>query len=222
MPIERPGLPNLHQVTPAIYRSAQPSDAGFVELERMGVRTVLSLRAFHADTLPIGSSLERERISFKSWHPEAEDVERFFRCVMDPSRHPVLVHCQHGADRTGMMLALYRIAAHGWSKDEAIREMVEGGYGFHSIWTNLVEYVRAVDVEELRELARISHHALLRSRQLARSGVVGSESILADHPGQLRSIRRQRLAPTALAQPRDGRGEKCELARRPSMPSVDS
>lgn len=156
VPIERPGLPNLHQVTPTIYRSAQPSDSGFVELERMGVRTVLSLRAFHADIFPIGSSLPRERISFKSWHPEAEDIERFFRCVMDPSRHPVLVHCQHGADRTGMMLALYRIAVQGWSKDDAIREMVQGGYGFHSIWTNLVEYVRAADVEELQELARRS------------------------------------------------------------------
>jgi protein tyrosine/serine phosphatase len=66
------------------------------------------------------------------------------------------VHCQHGADRTGMMTAIYRIAMEGWSKDDAITEMTEGGYGFHAIWKDLVEYVRELDVERLKREAGVS------------------------------------------------------------------
>ena len=44
------------------------------------------------------------------------------------------MHCQQGADRTGTMMAFYRIAVQGWPKDDAIAEMKNGGYGFHSIW----------------------------------------------------------------------------------------
>lgn len=149
-PLARTGLPNLHQLTPDLYRSAQPEAEGFAELERMGVRTVLSLRGFHDDALPADGALRYERISFKTWHPEEEDVVRFLRLVRDPACRPVLVHCQHGADRTGMMCAVYRIVEQGWSKDEALREMTAGGFGFHPLWQNLVAYVRALDVEHLR------------------------------------------------------------------------
>lgn len=152
-PIDRPGLPNLHQVTPTLYRGAQPDPEGFVELERMGVRTVLSLRAFHSDDLPTGSHLNEERISFKTWHPEREDVVKFLRIVTDESKQPVFVHCEHGADRTGMMLAIHRVVVQGWSKDDAIREMVEGGYEFHSIWQNVIDFVRELDVERVRREA---------------------------------------------------------------------
>ena len=52
--------------------------------------------------------------------------------------------------------AIYRIAVEGWSKDEAIAEMTRGGFGFHEIWKNLVEYVRELDVERLKREAGIT------------------------------------------------------------------
>lgn len=149
-PIERVGLPNLHQLSPQLYRGAQPTVEGLVELSRMGVKTVLSLRGFHDDPLPPDTTLDYERISFKTWHPETEDVVRFLRVVTDETKQPVFVHCQHGADRTGMMCAIYRIAVDGWSKSEAIREMTDGGYGFHPLWTNLVTFVEKLDVDAVR------------------------------------------------------------------------
>ena len=102
------------------------------------------------------AGLAYEHISFKAWHAEHEDVVRFLRIVADPARQPVFVHCQHGADRTGMMTAIYRIAVQGWSKEDAIAEMTEGGFGFHSIWTNLVEYVRKLDVDRLKREAGLT------------------------------------------------------------------
>src|SRR5581483_5041674 len=148
------GLPNFFRVSPTLYRGAQPTAEGMRQLREMGVKTVLSLRAFNEDDdLFPGQELEHERIRFKTWHPEDEDIVRFLRIVMDPKRAPVFVHCQHGSDRTGTMIAVYRIAVQGWTKEEAIREMTEGGYGFHPMWSNLKRYLRKLDVESLKQKA---------------------------------------------------------------------
>ncbi|HEX6273153.1 MAG TPA: tyrosine-protein phosphatase [Polyangiaceae bacterium] len=155
-PIAKPGLPNLHRVSDAYYRGAQPSAEGMRELERLGVKTVVNLRAVNSDRDEIGDAkLAYEHISFKAWHAEDEDVVRFLRIVTAPERQPVFVHCQHGADRTGMMTAIYRIAVEGWSKDDAVAEMTQGGYGFHAIWKDLVGYVRELDVERLKREAGV-------------------------------------------------------------------
>lgn len=158
--LERPGLPNLHRVTPVYYRGAQPTAEGMAELHRLGVRTVVNLRAVHSDRDEIGAlPLAYEHISAKAWHGEDEDVIRFLKIVTDPARQPVFVHCQHGADRTGTMTAMYRIVVQGWSKHEAIREMTQGDFGFHSIWKNLIEYVEQVDVEKIRKAAGLAKPA---------------------------------------------------------------
>ena len=148
------GLPNFFQVSPTLYRGAQPTAEGMRHLRTMGIKTVLSLRAFHEDEDPLpDDELEHERIRFKTWHPENEDVVRFLNIVTDPKRAPVFVHCQHGSDRTGTMIAVYRIAVQDWSKEAAIREMTEGGYGFHPMWSNLKRYLRKLDVESLKRKA---------------------------------------------------------------------
>jgi protein tyrosine/serine phosphatase len=152
--IQKDGLPNLHRVTDTLYRGAQPDEQGFRELRKMGVRTVVSLRSFHSDRKLIGSTrLAYEHIYMKAWHPEDEEVVRFLQIVTDPARQPVFVHCQHGADRTGTMCAIYRIAVCGWTKDEAIAEMTEGGFGFWEKWQNLVKYIRNLDVDALKRRA---------------------------------------------------------------------
>ena len=74
----------------------------------------------------------------------------FLKVATDPKRQPVFVHCQHGADRTGTMCAIYRLVEQGWSKDEAIREITDGGYGFHSVWQNLIKYLRNLDVKAIK------------------------------------------------------------------------
>jgi uncharacterized membrane protein YkvA (DUF1232 family)/protein tyrosine phosphatase (PTP) superfamily phosphohydrolase (DUF442 family) len=151
VPIERPGLRNLHRVSDTLYRGAQPTAEGMRELKRMGIRTVINLRSFHSDRDELGQTgLAYEHLYMKAWHPEDEEVIRFLQIVTDPQRTPVFVHCQHGADRTGTMCAIYRIAVQGWTKDEAIREMTEGGFGYHEAWENLLLYIRNLDIERIR------------------------------------------------------------------------
>lgn len=159
------GLPNLHRVSSTLYRAAQPSKEGFVLLNThpslakadAPIKTVVSLRAFNDDAplLPDNFSLHTEQIRFKSWHPEDEDVVKFLRIATTPALQPVLVHCQHGADRTGTMVAIYRIAYQGWSKQQATDEMVGGGFGFHPIWKNLLHYINKLDIDAIKaEVAR--------------------------------------------------------------------
>jgi protein tyrosine/serine phosphatase len=155
-----PGLPNLHRVNAALYRSAQPSREGFVLLDANEslasgdppIRTILSLRAYKDDSslVAASSALHLEEISFKTWHPEDEDVVKFLRIATTPALQPVLVHCRHGSDRTGMMVAVYRIVVEGWTKAEASDEMIHGGYGFHPLWQNLLRYIETLDVDAIR------------------------------------------------------------------------
>jgi len=150
-PVAREGVPNLFKVTDRLYRSAQPSAAGMKNLEAMGIRTVINLRAFHSDRAVVArTALLNEELSVKTWHLEDEDVVRVLRILKDPARGPFLVHCQHGADRTGTMIAMYRIVVQGWSREQAIDELVNGGYGFHAVWKNILDYLRQVDVGKIR------------------------------------------------------------------------
>lgn len=148
------GAPNLFQVASNIYRCAQPEAPGFKELEKMGIRTVISFRANHDDKdLLEGTKLELIRIPMDTWKAKDEDVVAFLKTITDTNKFPIVFHCQHGADRTGMMCAIYRIAVCGWSKDDAVKEMTEGGFGYHSMWKNLVEYIKDADIESLRKKA---------------------------------------------------------------------
>ena len=154
------GLPNLFRVTANLYRSAQPAREGFALLATQPslldgdrpIKTVVSLRVFHEDAplVPPASGLRLEEISFKTWHPEDEDVVKFLRIVSTPELQPVLVHCQHGSDRTGTMVAIYRIVFEGWTKAQATDEMVHGGYGFHPLWQNLIRYIDDLDVAAIK------------------------------------------------------------------------
>lgn len=155
VPLQVPGLPNFNKVSDTLYRGAQPTAEGVRQLKAMGIKTIVNLRAMHSDRDEIGDvEIGYEHIPMKTWHPEDEDVVRFLRIVSDPDNAPVFVHCQHGADRTGTMCAVYRIAVQGWTRQDAIEEMVEAGYGFHRIWRSLLtDYIRDLDVEAVKRSA---------------------------------------------------------------------
>lgn len=146
------GVPNFYQVSTNLYRSAQPTAQGIHNLKQMGIKTIVNLRSFHSDRDEIGKiNIGYEHIYMKAWHPEQEEVIRFLQIVTNPNRSPVLVHCHHGADRTGTMCAIYRIVVQDWTKEEAIREMTEGGFGFHEIWKNLPDWIAELDILSIEE-----------------------------------------------------------------------
>jgi len=150
-PVEMEGVSNLHRISPTLYRSEQPTALGMKNLERLGIRTIINLRAFNDDKDEVkGTSLRTERVKILTWDIDDQQVVEVMRMLRDPQNGPFLIHCQHGADRTGLMSAMYRILEQGWSVDDALAELTGGGYGYHSMWSNILKYVRSADIEKLR------------------------------------------------------------------------
>ena len=150
-PIALEGVPNLHRISPMLFRSEQPTALGMRNLEKLGIRTVINLRAFNDDEDEVrGTSLRTQRTKILTWSVDDNHVIEVMRMLRDTQHGPFLIHCQHGADRTGLMSAMYRILEQNWTPDEALKELTEGGYGYHSMWRNILRYVKSADVEKLR------------------------------------------------------------------------
>ena len=142
-PMTCTGVPNLHKVSDKLYRSAQPTANGMTNLVALGIKTVVNLRDNHSDSDEIGDlPLKAHRIEIFTGNMKDKYVTEFLSILDDTNAIPVLVHCQHGADRTGTMCAMYRILREGWAVEDAISEMKNGGYGYHSIWGNLPRFIR--------------------------------------------------------------------------------
>lgn len=145
-----PGVSNFAQISPALYRGAQPTPEGFKTLKKMGIKTIVNLRTFHTDRRKLkGAGLRFAHMYCKAWHPESEDVARFLKLMEDKNNHPVFVHCLHGADRTGMMVAAYRIIEQGWKVDDAARET--HNFGFHKIFKMIQRYLQRFDSEAIKK-----------------------------------------------------------------------
>ena len=151
-PVASVNVPNLHMVTPELYRAAQPDAAAMQALAEMGIKTIISLRHSKGDralTAGTGMTLVELPVSAGKAGNDAF-VLSALQAICDAEK-PVLIHCMHGADRTGLVIAMYRVVEQGWDKEATIDEMTHGGYGFHSIYDNLPTYIRNADVASLRQ-----------------------------------------------------------------------
>ena len=112
-------------------------------LKEQGIRTVIDLRRFHYRDE--GEQAKREGMRFEhipmraSAAPSEAQIGRFLSLVTDPSLQPVYVHCAQGVDRTGAMIAVYRMQVQGWSNRDAFAEMTS--FGAHRIWWDLRNFV---------------------------------------------------------------------------------
>jgi uncharacterized protein (TIGR01244 family) len=145
-------LPHFLSVDECLYRGGQPTGAGFSRLAELGVKTVVSLRA--EDVL--GQRQEQqlvESLGMRWVHlpmrmygrPSDEQVLTFLELVSDPSQQPVFVHCRKGEDRTGALVAIYRIARQGWEPERAYDEAVSLGM------TSLNPFMRYVILYETQQ-----------------------------------------------------------------------
>jgi protein tyrosine/serine phosphatase len=150
------GVPNLHRVAPGLLRSAQPGPQDVDALQALGVRTLVSFRAFSADEARLaGAPFALRRVPINTWHIRDRHVVRALGAILAAEREgAVLVHCMHGADRTGLVCALYRMAVQGWSRDEARREMLHGGFGYHTMWRNIPRFLAGVDAAAIGAAVR--------------------------------------------------------------------
>lgn len=125
---------NFHQVEPWLMRGGQPTAEGFKRLADMGIKTVVCLRWGPALIEAEKKMVEALGMKFVSiplnyWNlPTTKVIDQFFDLIDDPANHSLYVHCFHGADRTGLLCAIYRMARNGYSFEDAYREMKACGF----------------------------------------------------------------------------------------------
>ena len=151
-PVADARLKNFHQVTPELLRSSFPDGSRDVaDLQTAGIATVINLRA-HNDSEEeiLRGGFTTHRYKMNAGSVTEDDLHNVLRLILD-SPKPVLIHCWHGADRTGFIIAGYRIVVQNWDKDEAIREMRLGGFNFHERpYANIPATLQSLDVPALR------------------------------------------------------------------------
>ncbi|HEY6768596.1 MAG TPA: dual specificity protein phosphatase family protein [Candidatus Sulfotelmatobacter sp.] len=139
------GLPNFGEVTPRLYRGGQPSPLGFEKLAQMGVSVVVDFGNSPRDKKQV-KQLGMQYISIP-WHcpfPKDKRFAQFLKVVQENPNKKIFAHCRLGDDRTGMMIAAYRMGLQGWSSDEAMKEMKEFGFStsHHFICPGLDSYAK--------------------------------------------------------------------------------
>jgi len=138
-----PGLAVVGRVTPGIFRGAQPEPEGYATLKAMGIRTVINVRQRHREREAVeaaGMRYVNIPISFLTKVDPAV-VRKTLSVMTDPANQPVFIHCSVGSDRTGVVVAIYRMEVDGWSKAEAEAEMQT--FGFHDAWVQMKSFVRS-------------------------------------------------------------------------------
>ena len=145
------GLENFYRVSDELYRSQQPDREQMSELEALGVRAILNLREYHSDDDEAGHT----RLKLYRVPVNAGDIDDAFvleaLTIIARAEKPILIHCWHGSDRTGVVAAMYRMVFQAWPREQAIDEFVNGGYGYHArFYPNIERYLQLVDIDAIR------------------------------------------------------------------------
>jgi protein tyrosine/serine phosphatase len=143
-------LSNLYEVNDSIYRCEQPDSLDFIQIHRIGIKSIMNLRSNFTDKdLIDGLPLFKYNVKMLPFNFGDKEIVTALR-IINRSPKPILVHCLLGSDRTGVIIAMYRIVYQKWTKEEALNEMINGGYSFHNIFMNIPHYIKSVDIARLK------------------------------------------------------------------------
>ncbi|HXR98857.1 MAG TPA: sulfur transferase domain-containing protein [Terriglobales bacterium] len=134
-----PGVPNFRQVNEMVYRGGQPTEQGWHSLAAMGVTTVIDLCDEHS------AASERTAVEAAGMHyvsmpmsgigitePNSKTVEAVY-ALLDHTQGKVFVHCHKGMDRTGTVIAYYRIEHDHWTNKKALHEAESDGMSWMNV-----------------------------------------------------------------------------------------
>lgn len=151
---------NLYKVDDKLYRSEQPIVDDVAAIHAQNIKTVINLRYFDRnDDHQVFDDKEITLVNqpLLTWRIRPVEIAQVLYAIeREQQKGAVLVHCYHGADRTGIVVAMYRVIYQYWSIDEARQEMQQGNFGYHSVWKNLDRLLSDVGVLQVKsELERL-------------------------------------------------------------------
>jgi protein tyrosine/serine phosphatase len=158
-------IANFYKVRPELYRGARPLPGGLEELQNFRIKSIVNLQggdlqshypawiiakmepgelpeniaAEHAKALSLNMNyISTPLNSLEDITPEEDRaIEHTLAFMADPANQPVFVHCEHGKDRTGLIIALYEVKYLGMSVEAAHQEMVKRGHDpIHQLFTH--------------------------------------------------------------------------------------
>jgi len=133
-PVQQPGLPRFGTVTSHLYRGGQPENRGFAELKGLGIDLVVNLRNEPDEIARERAVVEAQGLRYASipWrgkeNPKPEQVAEFLALLRANSDKKVFVHCERGSERTGVMIACFRMSTERWTPEQALAEMAAFGF----------------------------------------------------------------------------------------------
>lgn len=144
-------IKNFYKVSEEVYRSAQPDRKDMKKIENMGIKTVLSLREYNDDKDEAkDTKLILKHVKMNAGKIKDKEIIEALKIIKNSDK-PILVHCWHGSDRTGVVVAMYRIVFQNVSKEKAIEELKDKKYGYHAaIYGNIEKYIRESNIENIR------------------------------------------------------------------------
>jgi tyrosine-protein phosphatase SIW14 len=129
-------IKNFYQVDQHVYRGAQPNDDGFKYLAKIGVKTVIDLREADErskaeERVVTAAGMKYVNVPMTGLTPPREaEIAKILGLLEDEQTGPVFVHCKRGADRTGAVIAAYRIEHDRWDNARALNEAMSRGMSF--------------------------------------------------------------------------------------------
>lgn len=186
---------NLYQVDELLYRSEQLESEDIQLLQRLGIDTIINLRFFDRDDNQenfganlgtavgvtaaklgadgvgeVGSAhypLAFVNQPLLAWWIKPKQLAQILHRIAEEQQrgNKVLVHCYHGADRTGVTIAMYRIIRQGWRIEDAKAEMINGGFGYHAIWKNIERLLTEEKVSAVKAELALLEQAVATSNK---------------------------------------------------------
>lgn len=151
-PVNGTAVKNCFKVSDDIYRSAQPAGETASSMKELGIKSILNLRHYHPED---SEEFKKAGIILYSYKMDAgsasiKDLIEALKIIQTAPK-PILIHCWHGSDRTGFIIAGYRMVMQGWSAEKAIEELRKGGYGYHELeFPHIMKELREMDVQAVR------------------------------------------------------------------------
>lgn len=141
------GVRNFGEVTPTLYRGGLVNGSGIKALKKLGMNVIVDTHANDTSEQEEVQKLGMKYVAIP-WHcpwPHDEVFAKFLKVVHENKGKKIFVHCRLGDDRTGMMVAAYRIAEEQWTAEEAMKEMKSFGFtkSHHFICPSLARYEKS-------------------------------------------------------------------------------
>ncbi|MGC1584644.1 MAG: sulfur transferase domain-containing protein [Rhodomicrobium sp.] len=139
---------NRHQIAPGVWRSAQPSPGQIAYYARKGVKTIVNLRGERdcgSYRLQVDAcrrhGIKLVNFELRSRMVPAAEVIHEARNLFNNLEYPILLHCKSGADRAGMMSALFMFMKEGKPIEEAAKQLSLKFGHFKKSETGVLDYL---------------------------------------------------------------------------------